>query len=164
MTFDQTILPEQLEDRLLMSELILKLTLIAMPPTTTHPENFLSKRLSINSLIHFYKRCVLIQSTVQYSTVQYSMVWYSTVYYSTVQYNTEQCGTVQYSTLQYSMVQYSSHSQELISVLHFQSRKRLQNCKCPSLVSPSVRHRNPSASQNRSYRPSSLSTIEPINH
>ena len=48
-------------------------TIIAMPPTTTHhPENFLSKRPSTNSLIHFYKRCVLVQSsTVRYNTVQY---------------------------------------------------------------------------------------------
>ena len=45
----------------------------------------------------------------------------------------------------------------------FQTQKRLYNCKCLSLCL-SVCHRNPSASQKSSYRPSSLSTIEPIDH
>ena len=46
-------------------------TITAMPLThPPPPENFLSKGSTINSLIHFYKRCVLVQS---------SSVWHSTV-------------------------------------------------------------------------------------
>ena len=49
----------------------------------------------------------------------------------------------------------------------FQLQKRLYNRKCLSVcpsVCPSVCHRNPSAFQNCAYWPSSLSTIEPIDH
>ena len=53
-----------------------------------HPENFLSKGPSINSLIYFYKRCVsarkVICCTVLDSTAQYSMILYGTLQYCTV--------------------------------------------------------------------------------
>ena len=65
-----------------------------------NPENFLSKWPSTNSLIHFYKRCVLVHTTVWYSMVQYGTVQYSTVQYSTVQYSTVQYSMVWYSTVQ----------------------------------------------------------------
>ena len=44
----------------------------------------------------------------------------------------------------------------------FQSRKRLYHSKCLSIC-PSVRHQNPSASQNRAYQPNlSLLAIKPL--